>query len=47
MGIALPILPGQGIGPIRFGATKQTIERLMGAPVTTLPRPCAATSPAP
>jgi hypothetical protein len=32
MGIALPILPGQGIGPIRFGATKQTIERLMGAP---------------
>jgi hypothetical protein len=32
MGIPLPILPGQGIGPIRFGATKQTIERLMGAP---------------
>src|SRR6185436_12943081 len=27
-----PILPGQGIGPIRFGATRQTIERLMGAP---------------
>ena len=32
MGIPLPILPGQGIGPVRFGATKQTIERLMGAP---------------
>lgn len=27
-----PILPGEGVGPIRFGATKQTIERLMGAP---------------
>jgi hypothetical protein len=32
MGIPLPILPGQGVGPIRFGATKATIERLMGAP---------------
>jgi hypothetical protein len=32
LGAPLPILPGQGIGPIRFGATKQTIERLMGAP---------------
>ena len=32
MGMALPILPGQGVGPIRFGATKQTIERLMGVP---------------
>ena len=32
MGMPLPILPGQGIGPIRLGATKQTIERLMGAP---------------
>lgn len=32
MGTPFPILPGQGIGPIRFGATKQTIERLMGAP---------------
>lgn len=31
-GPAMPILPGQGIGPIRFGATKATIERLMGAP---------------
>jgi len=32
MGAPQPILPGQGIGPIRFGATRQTIERLMGAP---------------
>lgn len=32
MGARFPILPGQGIGPIRFGATKETIERLMGAP---------------
>jgi hypothetical protein len=32
MGPAFPILPGQGIGPIRFGATRQTIERLMAAP---------------
>jgi hypothetical protein len=32
MGPAYPILPGQGIGPIRFGANRQTIERLMGAP---------------
>jgi hypothetical protein len=32
MGAGMPILPGQGIGPIRFGATKQTIERLMGTP---------------
>jgi hypothetical protein len=32
LGSPLPILPGQGIGPIRIGATKQTIERLMGAP---------------
>jgi hypothetical protein len=31
-GALLPILPGQGLGPIRFGATRQTIERLMGAP---------------
>ena len=31
-GMPMPILPGQGIGPIRFGANKQTIERLMGAP---------------
>lgn len=31
-GASLPILPGQGIGPIRIGASKETIERLMGAP---------------
>lgn len=31
LGFPLPILPGQGVGPVRFGATKQTIERLMGA----------------
>jgi len=31
-GRGMPILPGQGVGPIRFGATKETIERLMGAP---------------
>jgi hypothetical protein len=28
----LAILRGQGLGPIRFGATVQTIERLMGLP---------------
>jgi hypothetical protein len=28
------ILPGKGIGPIRFGATISTIERLMGAKCT-------------
>jgi hypothetical protein len=32
MGPAYPILPGQGVGPVRFGANRQTIERLMGAP---------------
>jgi len=31
-GAPLPILPGEGLGPIRFGATRATIERLMGAP---------------
>lgn len=31
-GVPLPILPGQGVGPIRIGASKETIERLMGAP---------------
>lgn len=31
-GPAFPMVPGEGIGPIRFGATKATIERLMGAP---------------
>lgn len=28
----LGIFPGKGVGPIRFGATTQTIERLMGVP---------------
>ena len=32
MGPAFPILPGQGIGPLRFGANQKTIERLMAAP---------------
>jgi hypothetical protein len=32
MGMAFPILAGQGIGPVRFGATKATVERLMGGP---------------
>lgn len=32
VGLGFPILPGEGIGPIRFGATRQTIERLMAAP---------------
>jgi hypothetical protein len=32
LGSGMPILPGQGVGPVRFGATKQTIERLIGAP---------------
>lgn len=32
VGPAFPILPGEGIGPVRFGATKATIERLMAAP---------------
>ena len=32
MGMGFPILPGQGIGPLRFGANKATIERLIGAP---------------
>jgi hypothetical protein len=34
IGPAFPILPGQGIGPLRFGANRQTIERLMGGPCT-------------
>jgi hypothetical protein len=33
-GPALEILPGQGLGPIRIGATVATIERLMGGPCT-------------
>ena len=32
LGPAFPILPGQGVGPIRFGANRKTIERLEGAP---------------
>jgi hypothetical protein len=31
-GPVLEILPGQGVGAIRFGATVETIERLMGTP---------------
>lgn len=31
-GISLPVQPGKGFGPVRFGATIETIERLMGAP---------------
>ena len=31
-GIQLEIVPGQGVGPIRLGATVTTIERLMDAP---------------
>src|SRR5678815_1872694 len=31
-GPLLAILAGQGLGPIRFGATRATIERLMEAP---------------
>jgi hypothetical protein len=32
VGPPMAILAGQGVGPIRFGATVATIERLMGAP---------------
>ena len=32
MGPAYPILAGQGLGPLRFGANRQTVERLMAAP---------------
>src|ERR1041385_8945173 len=31
-GLLLAILAGKGVGPIRFGATVQTIERLMDLP---------------
>jgi hypothetical protein len=31
-GPVLQIIPGQGVGAIRLGATVETIERLMGAP---------------
>lgn len=34
VGPPLTILPGKGLGPVRFGATLQTIERLMEAPCT-------------
>jgi hypothetical protein len=34
-GPAYPIAPGVGVGPIRFGATQKTIERLMEAPCDT------------
>jgi hypothetical protein len=33
-GPVLSILRGEGLGPIRFGATVATIERLMGVPCT-------------
>lgn len=32
VGPQLVFLPGKGVGPIRFGATAETIERHMGAP---------------
>jgi hypothetical protein len=32
VGISLPIAPGKGVGPIRFGAHLDTIERLMAEP---------------
>lgn len=32
MGPNLPILPGEGVGPVRFGARLETIERLIGEP---------------
>jgi hypothetical protein len=32
VGISLPILPGEGVGPIRFGASLETIERLIAEP---------------
>jgi hypothetical protein len=32
VGITLPILPNKGLGPIRFGATVETIERLIAEP---------------
>jgi hypothetical protein len=32
VGISLPVQPGKGLGPVRFGATVATIERLMGRP---------------
>ncbi|MEY2935230.1 MAG: hypothetical protein RL033_5979 [Pseudomonadota bacterium] len=32
VGISLPISPGEGVGPIRFGANLETIERLIAEP---------------
>lgn len=32
VGPKLPIVPGEGVGPIRFGAKLDTIERLIGEP---------------
>lgn len=32
VGPNLPIMPGKGVGPIRFGARLDTIERLIGEP---------------
>ncbi|MEY4547706.1 MAG: hypothetical protein RL685_3901 [Pseudomonadota bacterium] len=32
VGISLPILPGEGVGPIRFGASLETIQRLIAEP---------------
>lgn len=34
VGPKLGVFPGQGVGPVRFGATIETIERLMEAPCT-------------
>lgn len=34
VGPKLGVFPGQGVGPVRFGATLQTVERLMEAPCT-------------
>src|SRR5690606_27348920 len=34
VGPMLGVLPGRGLGPIRFGATLETIERHMEAPCT-------------
>jgi hypothetical protein len=32
VGITLPVVPGKGLGPIRFGARLDTVERLMAVP---------------
>jgi hypothetical protein len=36
VGYPLPILPGKGVGPVRFGARLDTVERLIGAPCDDL-----------